>query len=242
MPQTARIPSGEAEEIAAFLHAAGVPQSARILDAPCGIGKRAFSLAERGYRVTAVDPNELAIEALKARIPRGLTGRLEYRHASRETLPGPPLSDAFEVLLCLDHAVGRGPRDEDVAFLERLRGHLAPGGILLLDLLHRDFFAARPRPFAYHAIGSVEQHEFRSFDPLAGVLDLTWKFYQRDGEDLRFRGSTSAQLRLLAPHEARQLLEDAGWHLEAVHAGWNREPVSPERRKLILAARPAARS
>ncbi len=242
MPSTARGPGSEAEEIMAHLDAAGVPRSARILDVPCGIGKRAFALAERGYRVTAVDPNEVAIAALRARVPATLSERLEVRHASRETMPGPPVSDTFDVLLCLDHALGHGSREDDVALLERLRGHLAQGGLLLLELLHRDYFAARPRPFAYHVIGDLEQHEFRSFNPLTGVLDLTWKFYQRDGEDLRFRGNSSARLELVAPDEVRQLLEDAGWRLEAVHGGWSREPVSAERRKLLYTARPAARS
>lgn len=242
MPSTVRAPATEAEEIAAHLDAAGVPRSARLLDAPCGIGRRAFALAERGYRVTAVDPNEIAIGALQARVPAELSQRLEYRHAARETLPGPPVSDAFEVLLCLDHALGRGSREDDVALLERLRGHLSKGGLLLLELLHRDYFAARPRPFAYHVIGDLEQHEFRSFDPLAGVLGLTWKFYQREGNDLRFRGSSSTRLQLVAPDEVRQLLEDAGWRLETVHGGWSGEAVSSERRRLVFAARSAARS
>ena len=241
MPAPLRPPSAEPEEIAAFLTAAGVPPTATILDVPCGIGRRAFALAERGYRVTAVDPNEVAIEALKGRVHAELSSRLEYRHASRETLPGPPISETFQVILCLDHAIGRGPPDEDAAFFKRLRGHLMPGGFLLLDLLHRDFFAARPRPFAYHVIGNLEQHEFRSFDPRSGILDLTWKFYHREGNDLRYRGSSSAHLTLLAPHEAQALLEDGGWRLEALHGGWDKEAVSADRRKLILVARPAAR-
>jgi SAM-dependent methyltransferase len=241
MPSGPRGPAGEADEIAAFLATAGVTRGARILDAPCGIGRRAFALAERGYRVTAADPNEIAIGALQARIPAELAAHLEFRHASRETLPGPPVSEPFDLILCLDHAMGRGPSEEDTAFLERLRGHLAPGGFLLLDLLQRDFFASRPRPFAYHVVAGLEQHEFRTFNPITGALDLTWKFYQQEGKDLRFRGSSSAHLRLLAPHEARQLLQEGGWHLEAVYGGWGREAVSPDRRKLILVARPAAR-
>lgn len=241
MPPAFRGPAGEAEDVAGFLVTAGLAAGARILDVPCGIGRRALALAEHGYRVTAVDPNDVAIHALKARIPTELGARLEYRHASRETLPGPPVSDRFDVILCLDHAVGRGPMDEDAAFLERLRGHLAPNGFLVLDLLHRDFFASRPRPFAYHVVAGLEQHEFRSFDPLTGVLDLRWRIYQRDGKDLRFRGTSSARLKLLAPDEARGLLAQAGWHVEASYGSWDRAAVSSEHRRLILLARPSAR-
>jgi SAM-dependent methyltransferase len=237
-----RSPTREDEEVAAFLGAAGIVPPAKILDVPCGIGRRAFALAERGYRVTAVDPNEVAVHALKGRAPMELASRLEFRHAARDTLPGPPISEEFQAILCLDHAVGRDAVEGDAAFLRRLRGHLAPAGLLLLELMHRDFFASRPRPFAYHVVGDVEQHEFRSFDPLSGVLTLTWRLYQREGPNLRFRGGSSARLNLLAPEEARQLLETSGWHVQAMYGGWNQEPVSPDRRKLILVARPAARS
>jgi SAM-dependent methyltransferase len=231
--------SAEAEEIARFLQESGARAGARLLDAPCGLGRRAHGLAERGFLVTAVDPNEVAIQALRKRAGRSLADRLEYRSAPPASFPGLAPTERFDAILCLDHAISRDPPGEDVAFLRRLRGHLAPGGLLLLDLLHRDFFAARPRPFAYHVIGEIEQHEFRTFDAATGILDLTWKFYQRSGEDLRFRGTSAARLRLLSPHEAASLLETAGWKVEALHGGWGREPVSPDRRKILLVARPA---
>ena len=241
MPPAKRPQSQESEELAAFLAAAGVPSGARILDVPCGIGRRAFDLAQHGFRVTAIDANEIAIEALRRRVPQGSEGRLTYRAASKETLPGPPVSETFDAILCLDHALSREPPEDDRDFLMRLRGHLDSSGLLLVDFLHRDFFASRPRPFAYHVVGDLEQHEFRTFDALSGVLDLRWRFYRREGDDLRYRGESSAKLKLLAPHEARRLLEGAGWHVEALYGGWNREAVSPDRRKLLLIARPAAR-
>lgn len=242
MPPAHRPPMRETEELAAFLTSEGKSPGARILDAPCGIGRRAFELADHGFHVTAVDPNEVAIEALGRRVPQEIAARLTYRVASRETMPGPPVAEPFDAILCLDHALGRGPPEDDRDFLTRLRGHLASGGILLVDFLHRDFFAARPRPFAYHVVGDLEQHEFRAFDPMSGVLDLRWRFYQRAGTDLRFRGDSSATLKLLAPHEARGLLEGTGWKIEAMYGGWGKEPVSADRRKFVLVARPAARS
>lgn len=229
----------EVEEIARFLRDSGVGSGARLLDAPCGLGRRARGLAEHGFRVTAVDPNEVAIAALRKRLARRLADRLEYRTAVLARLPDLPAAERFDAILCLDHAISRDPPGEDVAFLRRLRGHLAPGGLLAVDLLHRDFFAARPRPFAYHVIGDIEQHEFRRFDTVTGVLQLTWKFYHRSGEDLRFRGTSSARLRLASPHEATALLESAGWNVGALHGGWGREPVTPDRRKILLVARPA---
>lgn len=234
-------PGTEAVEVASFLMKQGLASDARLLDVPCGLGYRALLLAKHGFRVTGSDSNRVAIDAARARAPTELSERLRFRVAPRESLPGLFPSDTFDAILCLDHALCHGPPSEDVALLRRLRSHLAPGGLLLVDLLHMDFFAVRPRPFAYHVIGEIEQHEFRSFDPLSGVLDLTWKFYQRDGEDLRHRGNSSVRLRLLVPQEARQLLEEAGWRVEAIYGGWNNETVTPDRRKLVLVARAAAR-
>ena len=242
MPPAPRPSRAEADEVAAFLAASEVVSGASILDVPCGIGLRARVLAESGFRVTAVDVNPVAIAALERRVPKGLKARLQCRRATRETMPALAPDERFDAILALDHAIGRGPRNEDVAFLARLRGHVSDRGVLLMDLLHRDFFAARPRPFAYHVIGDVEQHEFRVFDPVSGVLDLTWKFYRREGQDLRFQGTSSARLRLLSPSDATSLLEAAGWTVTAWYGGWGKEPISADRRKLVVAARPAARS
>jgi SAM-dependent methyltransferase len=242
VPPSPTPPPPEAEEIADFLEATGIRPGARLLDVPCGIGRRARGLADRGYRVTAVDANAVAIDTLRRRVPKRLAGRIEYRAAAPDALPELAAAEAFDAALCLDHAIGRDAREKDVAFLSRVREHVSPEGLLLVDVLHRDFFASRPRPFAYHVVGEVEQHEFRTFDPLSGVLELTWKFYQREATDLRFRGVSSARLRLLAPHEVEGIFRDAGWTAIARYGGWGKEAVSVDRRKLVFAARPAARS
>lgn len=241
MPSPQVAVAGEVEEIVSLLAADGVSPGSRILDVPCGIGRRARGLADHGYRVTAVDTNPIAIKALRGRVPKKLGDRIEYRAATPEDLPGLRPDESFDAILCLDHAIGRGPRDRDVALLSRLRDHASTRTFLVVDFLHRDFFASRPRPFAYHVVGDVEQHEFRAFDPVSGFLELTWKFYQREGLDLRYRGISSVRLRLLAPHEAEAILRDAGWEVTARYGGWRREAVSADHRKLLLQARPAAR-
>ncbi len=236
-PHPLTIPE-EGGSLHAFLAAEGVPKGARLLDVPCGIGRRALVLAEHGYDVTAVDSNEVAVEAARTRVPPSAALRLRYLSRGKEALPGLGSDERFDAILCMDHALGRGPPEEDAAFLRRLRAHVADAGLLVVDFLHRDFFAARPRPFAFHVLGHVEQHEFRSFDPLTGILGLRWKFYERQGLDLRHRMDSSASLRLLTPHEASALLEGAGWRVVAAYGGYDRGRVGADRRKLVLVARP----
>jgi len=230
---------GDAAAIAAFLAGRGVKRGARILDAPCGLGRRALALAEEGFHVTAVDPNSVGIEAARARVPASLAARLHFVCVPKEELPGPTPRERVDAVLCLDHALARGTQDEDLALLARFADRLAPSGVLVVELLNRDFFTARPRPFAFHVVGNLEQHEFRTFDPGTGVLELRWEVYEREGQDLRHRMDSSATLRLLTPHEARALLETAGWELREIVGGWEGEALGADRRKLLLVAQRA---
>ncbi|TLZ77030.1 MAG: hypothetical protein E6K11_10375 [Methanobacteriota archaeon] len=125
-----------------------------------------------------------------------------------------------------------------MAFLRRLSEHIRPEGLLVVDMLNRDFFASRRRPFAFHTIGSVEQHEFRSFDPATGVLRLEWKFYERVGADLKHRTESSAELTLLTPRDLAAVLDQSGWKMGALWSDWRREPLSADHRKLTVTARP----
>src|SRR6266705_1547101 len=234
-----RPPLEDVESIRLFLRDERLAPGVHLLDMPCGIGRRALGLAEAGFDVTAVDPNEMAIHAAKERIPDSITARLHLMAAPRDALPGLEAGARFDAILCLDHALGRGPTTDDVAFLDRLAAHVSPDGRLILDLLNRDFFASRPRPFAFHTIGSLEQHEFRSFDPATGVLRLEWKFYERDGQDLKHRTDSSAELILLTPRDLAAILEQSGWRMVGVWGGWRREAVTADHRKLIVLATPA---
>jgi len=234
-----RPPLEDVEAIRMFLQEEGIALGAHLLDAPCGIGRRAIGLAESGYEITAIDTNEIGIAAAKERIPAAIANRLHLAAVPRDAMPGLPASTRFDAILCLDHALGRGSTADDVAFLRRLEAHARPGGKLILDFLNRDFFASRPRPFAFHTIGSLEQHEFRSFDPVTSALRLEWKFYERVGENLKHRTDSSAELVLLTPRDLAAILGQSGWRMVGAWGGWHREAVTADHRKLIVLATPA---
>jgi len=234
-----RPPLEDVEAIRMFLQEEGIALGAHLLDAPCGIGRRAIGLAESGYEITAIDTNEIGIAAAKERIPAAIANRLHLAAVPRDAMPGISAGTRFDAILCLDHALGRGSTADDVAFLRRLEAHARPGGKLILDFLNRDFFASRPRPFAFHTIGSLEQHEFRSFDPVTSALRLEWKFYERVGENLKHRTDSSAELVLLTPRDLAAILGQSGWRMVGAWGGWHREAVTADHRKLIVLATPA---
>src|SRR5439155_1734916 len=174
-----RAPLEDVEAVRMFLEEEGIAPGAHLLDVPCGIGRRAVGLAEAGFEITAVDPNEMGIAAATERIPDAVGSRLHFATASRDSLPGLPAGARFDAILCLDHALGRASTADDLAFLRRLAAHVRPEGRLVLDLLNRDSFASRGRPFAFHTIGSLEQHEFRSFDAVTAFLAVALSIFGR---------------------------------------------------------------
>ena len=229
-----------AAPMADFLIRHGVPREGRILDVPCGIGRRALGLAEHGFRVVAVDANAVEIEGAKARVPAAVRQALRYETVPAPEWPGLPAGERFDAILCFDHALYRTPDPTGGGLLPRLRDRLAPGGVLLLELLHRDFFETHPRPFAFHVLGALEQHEFRELDPETGELTLRWTFYERAGENLRHRMDSSAAYSLPTPAQVRERLAAADLRTEQVLGGSGDEPVSADRRKLLFVARAAA--
>src|SRR5256886_9878700 len=103
-----RPPLEDVEAIRTFLEEEGVAHGAHLLDVPCGIGRRAVGLAEAGFEVTAVDPNEMGIAAATERIPDAVANRLHFATAPRDSLPGLPAGGRVDAVLCLCHAPGRG--------------------------------------------------------------------------------------------------------------------------------------
>jgi SAM-dependent methyltransferase len=106
----------------------GVLPPGTALDAGCGEGADALWLAERGWRVTAVDFSTVALDrgAAHAR-ERGLDDRITWVHADLDAwTPGEGRFD----LVTAHYLHSRGA--DRTALFGRLAAAVAPGGILLV--------------------------------------------------------------------------------------------------------------
>ncbi len=98
------------------------------LDVGCGEGADALWLAERGWRVTAVDFSTVALGRAAARAAeRGLADRLEWVHADVRTWT-PPAGRFALVTAQYMHL----PAADRGALFARLAAGVAPGGTLLV--------------------------------------------------------------------------------------------------------------
>src|SRR2546428_10373067 len=100
-----RPPLEDVESPRMFLQEERIAPGAHLLDVPCGIGRRAVGLAEAGFDVTAVDPNEMAIRAATERIPASIGGRLHLAAAPPAALPCLAACSRIQPELRFDHSL-----------------------------------------------------------------------------------------------------------------------------------------
>jgi SAM-dependent methyltransferase len=216
----------DAAAIAALLD---LPEGASVLDAPCGGGRIAVRLAERGLLVTGIDISEPEIaDARRVADERGVDTRFEVR----DVRDAP--TREFDGLVCWGNSFGYLTHDGTVDQVRAARRALRSGGRLVLET------------------ATVAESAF----PLADGLDYTAGEVRMEGSsryDAR-RSRILTELRLSAPgrepevatsvhhvHTAGEivrLLEGAGFEVEDLLGDpVQRTPFGPGSPRLVVLAR-----
>jgi SAM-dependent methyltransferase len=115
----------ESKAIAGLLD---LPAGARVLDAPCGGGRIAVRLAERGLDVLGIDISEVEVhEARGVAAGRGVDARFEQ--GDIRALP----ERAFDAVVHWGNSFGYLPHDGTIEHLASMRRALRTGGRLVLE-------------------------------------------------------------------------------------------------------------
>lgn len=195
----------------------GLRPGAEILDIGCGFGRIAGPLARRGYRVTGIDVSTPQLRLAAERNP----GPAYVEADMRRPPPGP-----FDAAVNLFSSFGYfdDPRD-DAAALAAWAGSLRPGGVLVMDLMHRDRVAhLHGRPPGFPDGVSETGHT----DWVAGIRTST----VTDGSVVK-----SFRFRLYTVTELVGMLDRAGFgHVDAYGSPRGGE-VSPGSRLTLRAVR-----
>jgi ubiquinone biosynthesis O-methyltransferase len=111
-------------------------RGAAVLDLGCGGGFMAVALAERGAKVTGIDPSESAVGAARRHAKEnGLD--INYQISGGESLPF--ADGAFDIVVCVDVL----EHVEDLQrVLSEVRRVLRPDGIFLFDTINRTRLAS----------------------------------------------------------------------------------------------------
>ncbi|HYS72025.1 MAG TPA: class I SAM-dependent methyltransferase [Thermoplasmata archaeon] len=228
----------EARDIAAILERGGVRPPARVLDAPCGIGRHDVHLERLGYHVTGVDfapaflerARRLAAEfGVAPELVQGDLRVVAQQFRGRE--------GSFSAILNLWTSIGYWDEEADHDILRQFHVLAAEGGLLIVDTVNRDWLVRAFRPQGYDEWGDLVLVEERTFDLRTSWILGPWRFYTRRGDDLVHRATMSVDHRMYAGHELKRLVESAGWRTVGLYGGLGMEELSPANTRIVLVAR-----
>jgi len=197
----------------------GLTEGARVLDAPCGYGRIARLLAEKGACVLGVDISEPALreaERCRGEVP---TDRLAYR---RHDLRFPLDASGFEAALCLYTSIGYGSEEDDRHILSSLRNAVRPGGIVFVEAAHRDGVAARTgggKTSERRLADGTRFVEERRLDAASGRLESVRSWSGPAGS-----GAKASSIRVYTEAELSGLVRSAGLLVRSTHCGCSRRP------------------
>jgi len=213
-----------------YLSLAGLFPSS-ILDLGCGTGTLCCAFAERGHRVTGVDPAG-AMLAVARRKPHAK--QVEWVESAAQSYRG---QRRFDLVVMTGHAFQTLLTDADaLAVLETMRGHLEERGRVALDTRNPGLdwvgeWASRPpRDHRFSGGHILERLEITGED---GALISFRTSYSFPDETL----TTNSTLRFPSREQVEALIDRSGLLLRDVYGDWDASPfVAARSREIIFIA------
>jgi SAM-dependent methyltransferase len=186
----------------------GLRPGATLLDVGCGLGLQVLELSSRGYLGVGLDLSlPMLSRASEEAQMRAL--RVNFLHSDMREMS---FDGAFDAVLCLGTTLGYFDDDTNRRIVERLHRALKPGGLLLLDLVNRDYvIRSQPNLIWFEGDGCVcmEESEFNFFTSRLHVKRTVILDSGRQTEN-------EYSLRLYSLHELGQLLNGIGFRVKDV--------------------------
>jgi SAM-dependent methyltransferase len=198
-----------------------------LLDLACGHGRIANSLAERGVHVTGLDATPYFLELARAdAAARGV--EVEYVGGDMRSIPW---SGRFDRVLCWFTSFGYFSDDENRQVLAEAYDALKPGGLLAVEMNHRDNLLGRYADVAISERGDdlmIDRHRFdvqtsRSHDERTII---------RGGKRRTFEFS----VRMFTAAELQDCLRAAGFR-DTFAYGDDGEPLTLAHRRMSVVGR-----
>lgn len=222
-----------------------------ILELASGTGRVLIPLAEAGFDVVGIDTSEQMLDRCREKLA-GVPPEVQRRvHLMRLDMTSFELGRTFAAVFCAFNSFHHLRAAEDqLACLGRCRAHLAPGGLLVLDLFNPDpeseAHAAEPAPtqvggspeFAAWTGGRQIRHWLSActYDRLTQTneCETTYEILEADGS--RTRLTEQFALRLIHRFELEHLLARSGFRLVKLFGDYDRSDFGVQSVGMIAVA------
>lgn len=186
----------------------GVEKGAIVLDLACGTGVHAVELASRGYSVVGFDLS-LAMLARAADEAQERGQKLNFLQGDMREMA---FEEMFDGIYCWSTSFGYFDEEKNLDVLARAHRALRHGGMLLIDIINRDFVAPRqPSLVWFEGDGCVCMDEMQ-VDFFTSRLKVKRTVMFEDGRTREIDYS----IRLYNLHEIGKMMHDCGFRVVQV--------------------------
>jgi 2-polyprenyl-3-methyl-5-hydroxy-6-metoxy-1,4-benzoquinol methylase len=186
----------------------GVEKGAVVLDLACGTGVHAVELASRGYSVVGFDLS-LAMLARASDEAQERNQKLNFLQGDMREMA---FEEMFDGIYCWSTSFGYFDEEKNAEVLARMHRALRHGGMLLIDIINRDFIAPRqPSLVWFEGEGCVCMDEMH-VDFFTSRLKVKRTVMFEDGRTREVDYS----IRLYNLHEVGKLMHDCGFRVVQV--------------------------
>jgi SAM-dependent methyltransferase len=214
-------------EVNGIVDLLALPQGSSILDLCCGHGRHAIPLAH-AYQVTGQDLSEVFLREAEAEAnARGV--QVRWVHSDMRHIP---FENEFDAAINIFTAFGYlEDQGEDQKVLQQVSKALKPGGLFLLETIHREGLMRHylPEGISHYPEGLIVLEE-RRFDLLTSRNNVQVTMLYPDGQ----RKEYSHSLRVYTLTELAQMLEAAGLQVKAYFSAWDGSALTIDSFRLIL--------
>jgi SAM-dependent methyltransferase len=215
------------EQLDQVLELTGI-DGGRVLDMPCGVGRHAVELADRGFEVTGVDATAPYLDTARERAAEAGVD-VEFVTADMREFRRP---DTFDLAVNLYTSFGYfEDRADDELAAHNIYESLVPGGKLVMSLTSKEVLAGKFQERGWSEQDGTYLLEDREVTDDWCRMENRWVLVS-DGETREF----SVSHRLYSAYELSELLREVGFSAVEVYGDLDGRNFDEDAERLVVVA------